>query len=451
MRTALRFFLFLCLLVVARASDAQQASVDPDAAAREEQLNSISVEDRKKVMDSIMSAPNPQQALQQVAEQAQMQPEELLNFLQPGSSEGITIASVPSSRKSLIGSLGVMLLHAASRHPKMVTLVVMCLIFTAMVAVNAPRTGFVISSRRGMFSRGPSTLWNPPTRYLQKRILQQQDTPLGIESQHSWKGVLPLLDEKDGTNWHTIRRQKKSLIQQAASSQLTLSMAEFLEEERENEYDAIMEVLLEHAADLLIARQLTEFVKPDRSLRLVTTTEDEDNAVLVVKKMGDWKRYGLLPLQVTQLRVDQYHNSNEPSLSLTLSTLKGSHWDGQIHIMIERDENNLMIRSILVIPKSGGKISRKIALKIVEGLSQSVASSLRMRTRQSLARMSQSSRFKKNIQDRASERRRTRFAKEKDLEEMAEDRRRRWQRSNPNSGSYRPSGDRMKSPNNAMF
>jgi hypothetical protein len=31
---------------------------------------------------------------------------------------------------------------------------------------------------------------------------------------------------------------------------------------------------------------------------------------------------------------------------------------------------------------------------------------------------------------------------------MAEDRRRRWQRGNPDAGRWRPSGDRMKSPNN---
>jgi hypothetical protein len=34
---------------------------------------------------------------------------------------------------------------------------------------------------------------------------------------------------------------------------------------------------------------------------------------------------------------------------------------------------------------------------------------------------------------------------------MAADRRRRWQRQNPNSGHYRPSGDRMRSPNNAVY
>ena len=37
---------------------------------------------------------------------------------------------------------------------------------------------------------------------------------------------------------------------------------------------------------------------------------------------------------------------------------------------------------------------------------------------------------------------------ERKMEEMAEDRRRRWQRSNPDAGRYRPSGDRMRSPNN---
>jgi hypothetical protein len=31
---------------------------------------------------------------------------------------------------------------------------------------------------------------------------------------------------------------------------------------------------------------------------------------------------------------------------------------------------------------------------------------------------------------------------------MAKDRRRKWQRQNPDAGRYRPSGDRMKSPNN---
>ena len=52
---------------------------------------------------------------------------------------------------------------------------------------------------------------------------------------------------------------------------------------------------------------------------------------------------------------------------------------------------------------------------------------------------------------KASKKRNTRSSKERAIEEMAADRRRRWQRNNPNVGYYRPSNDRMKNPNNAII
>jgi hypothetical protein len=94
------------------------------------------------------------------------------------------------------------------------------------------------------------------------------------------------------------------------------------------------------------------------------------------------------------------------------------------------------------------KLSKKKAEKLVSMLAKSMVTSILMQSKQTLARQSQSRGYRGRAQGRAMEKRHLRFENEKKQEEMAEDRRRRWQRGNPDAGRYRPSGHRMRSPNN---
>jgi hypothetical protein len=138
---------------------------------------------------------------------------------------------------------------------------------------------------------------------------------------------------------------------------------------------------------------------------------------------------------------------------LVLKTVPGYHWDGEIHVVVSRDDesDDVLVQVGLVVPPKGRAISKSVAEAIVTAFVESISTSIRTRTRQNLSRSRQSSSFQRHARDRAGRRRQSRQRKERELEEMAADRRRRWQRQNPNAGHYRPSGDRMRSPNNAVY
>ena len=190
-----------------------------------------------------------------------------------------------------------------------------------------------------------------------------------------------------------------------------------------------------------------------------------DTAILVVKELGDWGRYGLLPLQVTH-ESESITEDSSRRVELVFSTLKGAHFDGQIHVSViapshneeeddddDDDSSELKVVVRLLVPaQRGAKAPRlAVATDLCAGLSRSIAASLRTRTQQSAARAAQNTRYTGAARRRARERRHTRTLKEREMEEMAADRRRRWQRGNPNAGAYRPSGERMRSPNNAVY
>jgi len=181
-----------------------------------------------------------------------------------------------------------------------------------------------------------------------------------------------------------------------------------------------------------------------------------DGAVLVVKSMGDFGRYGLQPLRVA------HQEESTDSASVIYYTVKGGHFDGEIRVAVgiingglddEGDGDDggapsIVITVNLVVPKKGRRVGKKYAERIVSTIADSMVTSVTTQAKQSLARRSISSRYRGRVSTGASERRQIRFDNERKMEEMAEDRRRRWQRRNPDAGRYRPSGDRMRSPNN---
>lgn len=106
------------------------------------------------------------------------------------------------------------------------------------------------------------------------------------------------------------------------------------------------------AATVLSSRHLTEFVDPPKSLRLQASQETRlRSAVLVVRKVGDWGGYGLQPLRVAH----QQEGANVASL--TNSTLKGGHFDGQISIRVQQTKEEQRVMQVrLLIPTKGRKV-----------------------------------------------------------------------------------------------
>jgi hypothetical protein len=406
-----------------------------------------------KLAQTIQNAPDSQGALEKAAQVNNMDSNELLRLLERNEKDMIAAQHSGGGGSRLgqrritawnVASAMVMAaLHWVAKHPRWASLMGLALVGLLCLLQTAPRTGVVLSNQRSFLSRGPTTLFHPPVEFLQNYALQSDQ-----QQNESWIGqqdnlfieLAPLLNSyEDGSMHHNC---KGTNLQQAVSHQVTLSAIDLVQDE--DVLDEACDLSMEHAADLLQNRQVTELVPERFGLRMIATTGTrKQSTILVVKGLGDWNRYGLISFKVKD------ESADDARVSLTLSSVGKGHIDGQLHFVIEQTNTGIVISVHLLVPTHGQTLNRKNALRIVEGLGESIAASIRLRTQQSLARRMQSSSFKRNASKRALDRRKSRFDKEKAIESMAINRRRRWQRGNPNSGSYRPSGDRMRSPNNS--
>lgn len=419
-----------------------------------------------QLQDAISSSPNPNDTLVQVAEANDMSPQDLVNMMDKNNrdlQQDPSLAqpsTLPRTIMKLTTSLGVIVSQAAKKSPQTFTVLATVCLIVLYTLIAVPRTGLVLSSSRGLLSKGPTTLAAPPVKYLQRLV----DSPRLETRKISIKTKKTKWDDlflkRDGVEIHKLPR--KSELTQAFTAQVSVTADALLkqfkvadDQEQEdddqvlqNNREEIIELLFEHAATMLSTRQLTEFVQdtPLPKLRFLASGGGrQKHGILVVPGLGNWARYGLVYLQVSrQLESDL-------DSSLTFSTFKGGHFDGQLHVSIQKYRGKIVVRAHLVVPKKGRKINKKLASRLVQALAESLATSSERRAQQALARRSQSSRFKGKAHRRANERRRTRFEKEKEIEEMSDDRRRKWQRSNPDAGRYRPSGDRQRSPNNCYI
>mmetsp|Transcript_27031 Transcript_27031/g.74544 ORF Transcript_27031/g.74544 Transcript_27031/m.74544 type:complete len:324 (+) Transcript_27031:1246-2217(+) len=245
----------------------------------------------------------------------------------------------------------------------------------------------------------------------------------------------------------------------------------------------LQEVCLEQAVRLLSAPQpqLSEFASAATKTKSEAikfySTQDQKLVILLVPGLGQFGRMAYLPM--TMEWNDDHNEEEEKSsnplnyqdsqdgmvvASLVLRTLPGTFWEGQdIYIRImqkdrpsqsEEPGSDAFVMLTQVALTSAGKsrtLPKALINKIVTSLAVSIQSSLQTRTQQAFVRLSQSARFKGRAKRAAQQKRNTRSSLERQLEEMAADRRRRRFQKNPDQGRYRPSGERMRSPNNAVY
>jgi hypothetical protein len=444
-----------------------------------------------------------------------MSPQDLLSMLERnradlqqagGGGGGGPVGTAPryparNALAQLVAAAASLLTGSARRHPRLFVAVAVGLGLALHVAWSAPRNGLVLSSlggRRSMLTSGPTTVWMPPAECCRREVLRSDaipwsdrpagaaEDPLDAAWMSSMEDVLVLLEtlrhqrdeDADDVTAGTLRYQwldRKALkrmaetpdLQQAAVGRAKLTADELLgapsssssapDGSAQQRRYLVSELALDAARDVLHHQQLTEF-----SPR-VKYHSQERRGVLVVAGMGDWGRVGLLPLvaavspraagaDLADPDGEEEGSSSLP-VHLVLKTVPGYHWDGEIHVVVSRDDesDDVLVQVGLVVPPKGRAISKSVAEAIVTAFVESISTSIRTRTRQNLSRSRQSSSFQRHARDRAGRRRQSRQRKERELEEMAADRRRRWQRQNPNAGHYRPSGDRMRSPNNAVY
>lgn len=412
----------------------------------------------------ISTSSDPQGTLQQVAESNGMSAGELLNMLEKNArdlQEDPTLLqpmTMPRAIFRAMASLGVVISHVAKKNPRSFGLATLACVLAVYAVIVIPRTGLHVSSSRGVvLSNGPTTVFAPPDRYLHKLISSQRLADRrGLSVKTLKKEWDDLALTGDGVEVHVLPRKHE--LGQAITAQFTLSPDQLLEmfssgetekeiaEERSN----IVDLLFSSATQLLSERQLVEFSSSSdddgaRSIRGVTNAENK-MGILVVPGLGNLGRHGLVFWRATS------QTESEEMASLTVTTLNGmGFFDGQIHataLKIPEEDGMIQIRVSLAVPKGGRKVSKTNGQRIVQEIADSLLQSSSRRTEQILARKSQGRRFKESGSRRANERRKTRFNRERLLEQMAEDRRRRWQRANPDAGRYTPSGRRQRSPNN---
>lgn len=409
-------FLWLLLLAVARSEEEVKWTSNPNDDGGPLPLSTKQREELTQLEQAIMSSPDPQATLQQVAASNNMTPQELAGMLQRNHADMAQQGNRSLLSTNPIVKLVSLVASRMKQHPKVSTAIVTIALFVLYLRlIEIPRSGIAISTSRSFVSKGPTTLLSPPNRFVEKLMEGIDETNLNVDERLFDQLEIPEVDE--GKVKKIPKRAK--LWKRAFVAEERISL-QGLDEHAE-------EILLDQASRLLSdPSSLVEWIP---SVRL---SVDEDKAMLVYPGMGDYGRYALIPFLITEQSDQQ----------LVFSTTMGSYFDGQIIVEIE----NTTVRVSMIVVRG-----RAPPTSFLQDMARSIAKSLQARTRQVVARRSQSERYRASSEAYTAKRRHQRDEKARAIEEMAADRRRRWQRQNPNSGHYRPSGDRMKSPNNAVY
>jgi len=418
-----------------------------------------------------------------------------------GGGGGSMAASLPRRVVSLVISIFMALIKTASvhvsRNPKQSTLLGMALVCTLLAVHNAPRNGIVVSSGSfPPFSRGHTTLLEPPIDYLERCCVKSWEKgggcwtsslPEPIESsmkpksskskkrQSATKAVggvgmtrsleIDTSSAEEGEVTVETSRAKDEGFALITTAQTLITMdtdtiVQDTDDESSDVEEEALDCMNESIRAILDERKFSEFVVPSgnsKSLKfrsfLVASEEDEDDvmegAVMAMKSLGDFGRYGVQPLCISYEMDDDEEEDGEPMIHcVAFHTLTGGHFDGELRFLVEEKKSGVVVSVTLAIPKGGRAPPTRLAESMVSSLTQSIAQSSQIRMKQTLARRRQSRSYRARASGRASMKRHLRYEQEKAQEAMAADRKRKWKRNNPDAGHYRPSGHRLRSPHN---
>ena len=267
-----------------------------------------------------------------------------------------------------------------------------------------------------------------------------------------------------------------------------------LDDDADNDtLNTIADVVYTSGQSILSARRFSEFTPQLRfQSQMHSASSKKKLSCLVMKKLGDFNRFGIQPLALAH--EENVSLESAEMTEVAFYTVKGGHFDGELLVTVEKwkkeeessvnddeiksnkkkkkkrkkkveknsvdadkgeeekaksNDVNVVVSVSLYIPKKGRKLPKKIAERIVTSLSSSIASSIMTESKKTISRKIQLGSIQRKTSVHAKQRRHERAENEKKIEEMAKDRKRRWQRGSPSDGGrYRPSGNRMRSPKN---
>ncbi|KAL7520327.1 hypothetical protein ACHAWX_005053 [Stephanocyclus meneghinianus] len=411
-------------------------------------------------------------------------------------------ATLPRRFLSLVSSLAVAMGKTAalqiSRHPRQTTLLAIAVALTLLTIHNVPKNGLVISSGTfPPFSRGHTTFFEPPISYMQQHYVDSWE-------RGEWESSLPepiKLKAKDGGKKAKAKKESEAILvggvgmtrsitldsSQAQVDEVTVEtrlhehgfslvttafqmipIEEFVDIIQKNdgegssapdlEHEA-MGCILESISAIFDDRKFSEYTPEKSPLKwrsfLVPDDEKEDEtegAVLSMRLLGDFGRFGIQPLcfsyELDGEDADDADHESTMIRCVAFHTLKGGHFDGEIRFSIDSTKagTGVIISVTLAIPNEGRIPPIRLANSMVSSLTQSIVRSSQLRIKQFTSRRNQSQHYRARAHGRAVEKRHLRYEQEKNQEEMAAERKRRWKRNNPDAGHYRPSGHRLRSP-----
>eukprot|EP00584_Thalassiosira_punctigera_P000553 CAMPEP_0172526972 /NCGR_PEP_ID=MMETSP1067-20121228/1791_1 /TAXON_ID=265564 ORGANISM="Thalassiosira punctigera, Strain Tpunct2005C2" /NCGR_SAMPLE_ID=MMETSP1067 /ASSEMBLY_ACC=CAM_ASM_000444 /LENGTH=548 /DNA_ID=CAMNT_0013310621 /DNA_START=35 /DNA_END=1677 /DNA_ORIENTATION=- len=417
-----------------------------------------------------------------------------------GGGGGMASASIPRRILSSVASILVALMKTASvqvsRNPRQSTIIAMLLVCSLLAIHNAPRNGIVISS--GSFSplsHGHTTVLDPPIEYLERTCANSWakggwtsslPEPMEVKSKKSSKskkqshkfvgGVgmtgsleIDTSNAQEGEVSVETSLSKEDGFEMVTTAQTLITMDDKIVnggKEKEAEDESLLELRKEamdcmhdSIASIFHERKFSEFVPGNsHSLRfrsfLVASGDDEEDAtegaVIAMKLLGDFGRYGVQPLCISYEMEDE----NEPMVHcVAFHSLRGGHFDGELRFSVKekkfdkgkkskKDSRSktkeggpgVVITVTLAIPNGGRAPPVHLAESMVSSLAQSIAQSSQIRIEQTLSRRRQSMSYRAQASGRASLKRHLRYEQEKLQEEMSADRKRKWKRNNPDAG-----------------
>eukprot|EP00980_Cylindrotheca_fusiformis_P028071 scaffold22577_cov122-Cylindrotheca_fusiformis.AAC.50 len=428
---------------------------DSDEGAASLPLSMKQRQQLKQLEAALHSSPDPEGTLSKIAAANNLSPQELMNLMVKNSRDLdqdpalAKATTIPRAAMKAVAAVGVIVSQFARNHPRCFTVSILALSLLLYASFEIPRTGLQLSRRRSLMWRGPTCVFNPPQSYLQE-LADNPGTENDVSIQTKALQFEDLIIEQDGVVVHSLRR--KSPFKQAFSARQSVSAESLLckldiedgnEIDNEARQEELAKILFESSTRLLLNRGFTESPSKSPILRVVFSSNTRKHGILVVPGLGSFDRFGLVHWQV----MHEMKSGTQSSLTMTTVVGKG-FFDAQLHIRSERFGSTVVLTAHLVVPQNGRKIRESIAIGILEEIAESIASSTMHRGQQTLVRSIQGKRFKSASHHRAGERRSQRHLREKLIEEMSEDRRRKWQRDNQDGGRWRPSGKRLQSPNN---
>jgi len=473
------------------APDKDTGSTDGPLPASQNQRDSLSEMDRL-----ITSSSNPGEMLQKIAEGNGMTAESLgellmrnrrdMEMADSGGTAPAALDTIPRKMLSVLSSAALVAAKSASLHPRSFIFTLLVLIAAISVIISAPRTGFVLSTERSLLSSGHTTIWSPPTEYLSNLVesdhFQTKESTSSIGTELGNGGLSSIFADddagkgyEDGTPVDNLSKKQKKHLKFVVMAKKNIPFEVLLPSDEDLEFtynkvtegisiedkksvmtdleekawDDAMKLAFTSAEKILLSRRFTEYVpSPPNQMRLYSATKSgrHENAALIFKSMGDWQRFGIQPLRLaleedaTDYRSVIYH------------TLTGGHFDGELRITVKRvddnegEESNISVAVTMLVPKNGRKINSNLASKMVLFIAESTAASIITGAKQILSRQQQSLSYRGRAKTKASEKRHIAHENLKQMEDMADDRRRRWQRNNPDAGNYRPTGNMMRGP-----